>query len=556
VQVFWILLAWPGMTLAAAIEERKCAEETLLRGQQRYELATAAGHVAVWSYDYRTREVSADRALLTMLGYGAAGETRSVEHWLNRVHPEDLEPILARDNAITSTDAPRNAAGETPIPPIQYRMRCADGSFRWLSNSGTLYRDGGTPALAIGTVTDISDLKRAQDASLARQKLESLGVLVGGIAHDFNNLLGSIHVQAELAELSGEEGRFPYAEIRTIKTISLRASEIVRQLMLYAGHEKSDFEPVDLSRLVAEMLALLRVSISKSAVLETDLDPELPAVLGNEAQIRQVVMNLVLNASDALGTRSGAIRVSTTMDRADEKGTPVPPTSLPGGQHVKLVVSDTGSGISREAQARIFDPFFTTKSSGRGLGLAVVHGIVRAHNGEVYLDSVPGRGTTFQVLWPVAPASAAAPRGDSILAAPMERSATLGTVLIVEDEAVLRMSIARMLRKEGFGVMEAGDGSAALELFRKHSREIDVVLLDVTIPGTSSQTVVAEAAKIRADVQILLTSAYNRDVAAAAVHANQVCGFVRKPYRLRDVTGSLQEALATRRKRASSNGSR
>jgi PAS domain S-box-containing protein len=541
VQIFWILLAWPGMSLAAAIEERRQAEETLTRGQQRYELATAAGHVAVWSYNYRTREVVVDRALSALLGY-PADNARSGEDWLQRIHPDDLEAILVREEAILSPEAPRNASGETPIPQIQYRLRCADGSFRWVNSSGTLYREGDAPALAVGTTTDITELKKVQEASLAHQKLESLGVLAGGIAHDFNNLLGSIHIQAELAEMNREDGVSPEEEIQTIKTISIRASEIVRQLMIYAGHEKSDSEPLDLSRLVVEMLPLLKISISKSAVLKTDLAGGLPAVLGNEPQIRQVLMNLVLNASDALGDNPGVIRIATASGVGGVKGFQVPTNVLPGGKHVMLSVSDTGAGIGRDVQARIFDPFFTTKFAGRGLGLAVVQGVVRAHGGTIHLDSTPGQGATFHILWPIARPLMAAPSAatGATSAAP---GRTAGTILIVEDETVLRLSLSKMLRKEGFAVIEAEDGTTAVELVRSHHDEIDVVLLDMTIPGAASRTVVAEAARIRPGIKVLLTSAYNQEMAWPSADAN-VCGFIRKPFRLQDLIGMIQETLS------------
>jgi len=399
VQLFWILLALPGMSLAAAIEERKQAEEELIRRKQQHELATAAGNIAVWSYNYRTHEVLADPALTAMLGY-RADDAQTGSDWSERIHPDDQEAILAREQAITSREAPRNASGDTPIPPIQYRLRCADGSFRWVSTSGTLYRDGDTPALAVGTITDINDLKSAQEASLARHKWESLGVLAGGIAHYFNNMLGGILANAEIAEASEADGSFPANEIQNIKATSLRASAIVSQLMMYAGKEGSNFQILDLSKLVGEMLSLIKSSVSKSAVLRIDLGEDLPFVLGSGQQIRQVLMNLVLNASDALAGGDGVITVTTSL------GTPgatvSSTTGLREGGYVQLEVSDTGSGISKEAQAKIFDPFFTTKTSGRGLGLAVVQGVVRAHKGAIELISEPGTGTIFRVLLPIA----------------------------------------------------------------------------------------------------------------------------------------------------------
>ncbi|HEY7337216.1 MAG TPA: MASE1 domain-containing protein [Bryobacteraceae bacterium] len=348
VQLFWILIALPGLSLAAAIEERKRGEEELMRRQRRYELAAAAGNVAVWSYNYHTHEVLADPALTAMLGY-PADDAKTGNDWSQRIHPDDLEVVLAREHAITSQEAPRNASGDTPMPPIQYRLRCADGSFRWVSNSGTLYRDGDTPVLAVGTVVDITDVKNAQEASLARKKLESLGVLAGGIAHDFNNLLGGILANAEIAETSEADGSFPSNEIQDIKTISIRASTIVGQLMMYAGNEGSGFEILDLSAVVAEMLGLIKISVSKSAILKIDLGGDLPSVLGSVPQIQQVVINLVVNASEALAGRDGLITVTTSLGTPGAISTVSSTTGLREGGYVQLEVSDTGSGISKEA---------------------------------------------------------------------------------------------------------------------------------------------------------------------------------------------------------------
>jgi len=242
--------------------------------------------------------------------------------------------------------------------------------------------------------SDITDMKSAQEASLERQKLESLGVLAGGIAHDFNNLLGGIHANAEIAEASGADGSFPDEEIQNIKAICMRASGIVRQLMIYAGHEGSHVELLDLSRLVKDMLDLIKISVSKSAVLRTNLQNDLPAVVGNRPQIQQVVMNLVLNASEALAGSDGAITVTTSFGMVGGISD-VSSAGLREGNSVRLEVSDTGPGISKEAQARIFDPFFTTKTAGRGLGLAVVQGIVRAHKGTIELGPLWGPRREF-----------------------------------------------------------------------------------------------------------------------------------------------------------------
>jgi signal transduction histidine kinase len=240
--------------------------------------------------------------------------------------------------------------------------------------------------------------------------------------------------------------------------------------MIYAGHDKSDAEPLDLSLLVNEMLGLIRISISKGAVLKTDLAKDLPAVLGNGPQIQQVVMNLVLNASDALGGKGGEITVSTSVSPRGDVSISDPAINSREGNYVKLEVSDTGPGITREAQARIFEPFFTTKFAGRGLGLAVVQGIVRAHKGEIELASAPGSGTTFKVFWPSSNQPPEAFRAAVPAVVSTRNTCVHGTVLVVEDEVVLRLSISKILRKEGFTVIEAGDGSAAIDLLRVHAK--------------------------------------------------------------------------------------
>jgi two-component system cell cycle sensor histidine kinase/response regulator CckA len=250
----------------------------------------------------------------------------------------------------------------------------------------------------IGSCIDITDLKRAQEENFHRQKMESIGVLAAGIAHDFNNLLSGILAHVQLVEDQTAAHSPLHRDLRKISTLGLRASEIVRELMVYAGHETNGFETLDLSTLVGEMLELLRISISKRVVFKTSLANGLPPVGMQPSRMRQVVMNLVTNASEAIGDNEGVITVASSLDPA-----------APGC--VRLEVSDTGCGMTAEQQTKIFDPFFTTKFVGRGLGLAVVLGVVRTHGGSIALESSPGRGTTFRILLPCAAEAHAQPRG-------------------------------------------------------------------------------------------------------------------------------------------------
>ena len=400
----------------------------------------------------------------------------------------------------------------------------------------------GSPARVFGAVQDVTDVRRAQEQTIARQKLESLGTLANGIAHDFNNLLGGVLAQAELALSEVAAGMNPEEELRAIRDVAIRGSEIVRELMIYAGRESAAEGLVDVSRLVSEMLELLKVSVSKHAVLETNLGQGCPGVRANAAQLRRIVMNLVTNASDALGDRDGVIRVATTCVKAGQKPSGEIPGRVPDGDYLELEVSDTGCGISQETQAKMFDPFFTTKSAGHGLGLAVVDGIVRSLGGVIEVVSELGKGTTFQVSLPSDETKAWAtndtPSGDEESARPTQEC----TVLVVEDEVPLRQAVVKILRNAGFVVLEANDGSAAIDLLRANVERINLILLDLTIPGASSAQVVAEAAQTRPDIRVILTSAYSQEMVTAPLSAPQICGFIRKPFQLEELVKALQYA--------------
>jgi PAS domain S-box-containing protein len=381
------------------------------------------------------------------------------------------------------------------------------------------------------------------DVTFDRQKLESIGVLAGGIAHDFNNLLGSILADADLVLTQCSPDSLVVEEIERIRKVAIRASEIVRELMTYAGKEQAQCELVDLSQLVEEIADLLRVSISKRAVLKTRLGRRLPSVWGNATQIRQVLMNLIINASEAITETNGIITVTTSRVTGGPELAPRSDVKLPIGDYLRLEVSDTGCGMTEQDKDRIFDPYFTTKFAGRGLGLAVVQGIVRAHSGALNLVSALGRGTTFQVLLPCAGRPVPEGRAEKSRTTSDRVGSVSGTVLLVEDEESLRLPVAKMLRRSGFSVIEAADGSAAIELFERGKAKIDVILLDVTIPGASSREVLEKVKKTRPDVKVVLTSAYSLEMVAFPPNAPHIAGFIRKPFELRDLVGLLRNVL-------------
>src|SRR5580704_2630445 len=377
--------------ITADITERKRAEAALRESEDRFRNMADAAPVALW--------VSGPDGLVSFYNKNAlrfTGRTMAQLvgcNWTELVHPDDRSGC---HSALSSAMADRRSFR------VECRLLRADGEYRWVLCSGVpRFSPDGLLAGFIGSSVDVTELKRAQEEAIARQKLESLGVLAGGIAHDFNNLLGGILAEAELVEEDLPAGSSVGEEIERIKAVAIRGSYIVRELMIYAGHDQTHLvEPLDLSELVEDMLELLKVSISKQAVLKTDLDQNLPAVWGNASQIRRAVMNLVINASEAIGEKEGVIQISTSRVTVGEDSIVINAPNLPTGEYVQLEVSDTGCGMTEEARARIFDPFFTTKFAGRGLGLAVVQGIVRDLGGVVEVVSVDGQGATFRVLLP------------------------------------------------------------------------------------------------------------------------------------------------------------
>jgi PAS domain S-box-containing protein len=521
--------------------KRKVARRTaeLMESEERFRNMADTAPVLIW--------ISGPDRLFTFFNKtwhdftGSSNDQDLRTNWTMGVHPADLDRCVATyDSAF---DARQSFQTE-------FRRRRSDGEFRWLLCSGApRLTAGGDFTGYVGSEIDITDVKRAQEEVVSRQKLESLGVLTSGIAHDFNNLLASILMDTELADSDLASRNLaknspPRQELKRIKAVAIRASEIVRELMIYSGQDRSDLEPLDLSQLVDEMLELLKVSISKNAVLEADLAGDLPMVMGNAAQIRQIVMNLIINSSEAIGAKDGEIRVSTSSVTVGEGSTAENPANLPAGNYVRLEISDTGCGMTEALQVKVFDPFFSTKFVGRGLGLAVVQGIVRTHGGGIYLKSAPGRGTTFQIFLPLGAASPQQTSRASIQA-PLELpERSEETILLVEDEESLRLPVAKLLRKQGWGVIEAANGQIAAELFGAHQHEIDVILLDMTIPGRSSREIIEETVRLRPEIKIILMSAYPREVAANSLDAPQIRGFLRKPFQLSDLFRLLQNISA------------
>jgi PAS domain S-box-containing protein len=376
--------------LQLKLAERRRSEQALIESERRFRELANQAPVAIWVTGPGNTTTFCNRRALLFAG----GKMKQLiaDGWTSLVHPDDLQNVYSR--YLPAAAARRGFR-------IECRMRRANGLYRWVLNTGMPRFVNGVFCGYIGTSFDITDLKQNQERLLAAGKLESLSVLAAGIAHDFNNLLSTIFAEADLAFSELSSGSPVRKNIERIGAVAMRASEIVQLLMAYAGHGEVVMQPVNLSKSVSEMLQLLRNSLAKRASLEAFLNFEMPAVHANAPQIRQVVLNLLTNAAEALKSGQGTITVSTGSYRVEGPSAADWGEDLPAGNYGRLSVSDTGCGMSADAQCKVFDPYYTTKFLGRGLGLAVVHGIVRSHGGAIRVASGSG-GSTFEVLLPCA----------------------------------------------------------------------------------------------------------------------------------------------------------
>jgi len=372
------------------------------------------------------------------------------------------------------------------------------------------------------------------------QRLESLGVLAGGMAHDFNNLLTLIMGYASLAEphLGRESAAREY--LRHIEEASIRAADLCKQMLAYAGKGRYVVGPLDLNEAVRKTTELLLLSISSKTQLRQNLRPGLPLIHGDANQVQQVILNLVLNAAEALVEGEGAIDIETGVFKPSEQmfSQALPESSpKPSPAMVYLEVRDNGSGIDSATIARIFDPFFTTKFTGRGLGLSAVQGIVRSHHGIITVDSTPGKGSTFRVLLPVLEGPATLPRVE-----PPWRGE--GTVLVIDDEEGVRSVAARMLAGLGFEVLEARDGQEGLEIFQEQADNVRLVLLDLTMPRLGGEQTLEQLHARRPDLPVILMSGYHEQELFQRIDAIGVAEFLQKPFKQEQLREKVRALLS------------
>jgi two-component system CheB/CheR fusion protein len=403
-----------------------------------------------------------------------------------------------------------------------------------------LYHEGERRAIQLN-IRDLTERRKFERELQNTQKLESVGLLAGGIAHDFNNLLTGIMGNASLLYGDLEAGDPSRAGLRAILSASERAADLTRQLLAYAGKGRMITERINLSELVRETVVLIRSSVPKTVDVNLGLAPDLPPVEADPSQMQQLVMNLVINAGEAIGEgHTGTIEIRTgerELTAAEVRENFISDALRPG-PHVWLEVKDTGAGMDEATKAKIFDPFFTTKFTGRGLGLAAASGILKALRGAIRVYSTPGKGTTFYLL---IPAVSPAPRPKQ--GRPEAKLRGSGTVLVIDDEETVRQTAGAILKKRGFEVLEAENGHSGVNLLREHAEQISLVILDLTMPGMSGEQTFDHLRSIRADVPIVLASGYSETEAVGKTAGRRFTGFLQKPFTVDRLIETVAAAL-------------
>jgi len=538
-----IVTHWAG--LARDVTTRKAAEQGLRESASRLAEAERIGRTGHWSWDLTTGTIVWSEGTYRLYGLARGEFEGTFDAWMRRIHPDD---VARWEESVTRILGGHQAAS------FDFRVPRSGTEVRTLSTTAEIIRRAdGTPSAMFGTTLDITDRRRAEEERRDLeekvrqvQKLESLGLLAGSIAHDFNNLLVGVLGNAGLALLDLPADDPSRRAVQAVEVAAHRASDLAQQMLAYTGKGKFVIERVDVSSIVTEMAQLLSAGIPKETALQLNLAEGLPLVEGDATQLRQVTMNLITNASDAVDHKDGVISVTTGVVHADRwiLSTAYIDDQLPDGEYVFVEVSDNGVGMDETTRARIFDPFFTTKVAGHGLGMSAVLGIVRGHRGAVHLRSKPGKGSMFRILLPVAPSipevrqqHREAPRAPS--AWPIA-----GTVLIADDEPMVREVAQAILERAGFKVMSVADGRAAVEVYKANVQEIVAAILDLTMPHISSEDLLRDLRLINPALKVLISSGYTEDEMKSRFRRNGPDGFLKKPYRPSDLLDRLREAMA------------
>lgn len=514
------------------ITERHQAEEALRTAEERMRFALQNAEVGIWDLEYATGIVRISSILETHFGIKPGSFGGTFDAFMQCVHPDDQKYVMEKIAEAVKADADFS---------IQYRVRWPDGTVRWLSSAGRIHlSERGDPVRGVGITLDVTRHRSLEERYHQAQKMEAVGRLAGGVAHDFNNLLTAILGYSQLLLLGFDEEDPRRSDLMEIHKAGESAARLTRQLLTFSRRQIIEPMLLDLNVLIDNLRGMLGRLIGEDVKVVLKLRPGLGLVKADSGQIEQIVMNLAVNARDAM-PEGGTLTIETKNVELDEHYASTH-FSVKPGRYVALIVSDTGTGLSPEVQARLFEPFFTTKERGKGtgLGLATVHGIVMRSGGSIGVYSELGKGSSFTIYLPLCLPS------DVVAEAPQaaDRPRTAGeTVLVVEDADGLREMTRRMLENQGYAVLLAATASEARELY-ENSEHIDLILTDVIMPGGSGPELIKQLQQRRPDLKFIYMSGYTEDAISHHGVLDSGIAFLHKPFNAETLGRKLREVLS------------
>jgi len=521
--------------------ERTDAEHALRRSEAHLARAQHIAHLGSWELNLTNLDNVDQNPLwwsdevYRIFGHEPGAFPASNEAFFRAVHPDDAPRV---------EEAMRQALADGTPYSVEHRIVLPGGDERIVAEHGLVERDAdGRPARMLGTVLDVTPRRQLEDQLRQAQKMEAVGRLAGGVAHDFNNIITAIIGNAELLLQDIATGDARRLDVEEIKKSAERAAGLTRQLLAFSRKQLLQPTALDLNSVVQSMDKLLRRVIGEDIALAAVLAPDLWVVRADPGQLEQVIMNLAVNARDAM-PRGGSLTVETQNALHDQAYAAAHTPSLPG-EYVMLAVSDTGVGMDAEVKGHLFEPFFTTKprDKGTGLGLATVYGIVKQSDGFIWVYSEPGKGTTFKIYLPRyhGPKTAATRHPSP----PAGGALGTETVLLVEDEAAVRSLARRVLERHGYRVIEAPNADDALARCREHASEIHLLLTDVVMPGLGGRELAIRVAELRPDVKILYMSGYTDDAVVRHGVLEAEMAYLAKPFTPEGLASKVREVLNT-----------
>ena len=526
--------------IARDITEQRKMESARLESEDRLLLALEVSGAGIWQMDLKSGRIQMDERIYALLGYDEEDLADGIHFLQDNTAPETWEAIRRKFD--------RHVIGMAPMFDHEFRLRSRKAQWRWFHTKAKVIRfdKEGRPETMVGIILDTSERKESEaererlETKLQQaQKMEAIGTLAGGIAHDFNNILGAIFGYAQLAQMHASDPQRIRSYVDNIFKASERAKGLVEQILIFTRQGKSQKIPSDIAIVLKEVVKLIRASIPTTIDIVQYIPTGLGTIMADQTQIHQVVMNLCTNAAHAMEAEGG--RLEVTLEAVHKEAVTLPNgEDLTAGDYLQLSVSDTGTGMDAAVLDRIFDPYFTTKAvgEGTGMGLATVHGIVNDHGGRIFVESAPGQGSVFRVLFPLLekPEKVAADQ-PAVSPGGSER------ILFVDDEEVLVKVGVEMLKDLGYDTVGTTSASRALEMFRQAPERFDLVITDMTMPDMTGDQLTAEILHYRADVPVIICTGYSKRMSSERALALGIRAFLMKPVSVQELARTIRDVL-------------